>query len=669
MAEMLGALGAWALPALWVPLAAWTVVWLAAEAAGAALRGAHPMLRYRLAQAALLALPVGVLLAALVEVPAFHTAPALAPAGFEAELLPFWFDAGEAGPVAPPARPLPWAALLGGLTLGAAALALLRGARLATHAAAFRRLRRRVLTGAPAEVAEVPGPLGLRQRVRVVETAACPVPIAFGALRPVVALPAGLAGEARALALRHELAHVRHGDFAAQWAEALTAAAFAVHPGVHRLRQRCTLLREMVCDATLLASPGVSRRAYAALVLSYVVPPAPAHPAAVGMADSRPHLQHRLHAMTAPLPPRPSRPLAWALALVVLLGGALTLTAAQGFVAEPAAPLAEPAPAPAAADTTAFMIVEEMPELIGGLEGFQARLRYPELARRAGIEGTVFITFVVDEEGGVMDAEVVRGIGGGTDEAALEAVREARFVPGRHRGEPVRVRMALPVRFRLDEGERSQAPPASGTATAPGGFHARMVGLPRPIGRDGRTEAIEFGGVVYHDEAPVAGARVYPEADPQNVVTTGADGAFALRIPTPVRAREDGGTGTRFVITHPVHGTASAVWGGSERAPAPRAQPDEQAPEFSVRGAYPNPSTGEVRIEIALPAAAEVTVTLFDAAGRRVREGASQRLAAGDRQTLVVDGAGLAAGVYAYAVRAVAERQTYTASGTFTVAR
>jgi len=96
-----------------------------------------------------------------------------------------------------------------------------------------------------------------------------------------------------------------------------------------------------------------------------------------------------------------------------------------------------------------FVIVEEMPELIGGLEGLQRRIRYPEIAKKAGVEGKVFVQFVVDESGNVVDPVVTRGIGAGCDEEALSAVREAKFTPGKQRGKPVRVKMSLPITFRL----------------------------------------------------------------------------------------------------------------------------------------------------------------------------------------------------------------------------
>ena len=92
---------------------------------------------------------------------------------------------------------------------------------------------------------------------------------------------------------------------------------------------------------------------------------------------------------------------------------------------------------------------EVMPELIGGIEVLQASITYPEFARSSGIEGRVMLQFIVNTDGSVSTAEVTRGIGGGCDEAALEAIRSARFTPGLQRGMPVRVRFALPVTFRL----------------------------------------------------------------------------------------------------------------------------------------------------------------------------------------------------------------------------
>ncbi|MEX2463291.1 MAG: energy transducer TonB [Balneolaceae bacterium] len=96
-----------------------------------------------------------------------------------------------------------------------------------------------------------------------------------------------------------------------------------------------------------------------------------------------------------------------------------------------------------------FVVVEEMPELIGGLGELQRQIKYPEMARRAGIEGRVFIQFIVNEQGDVENPVVMRGIGGGADEEALRVVSQAKFTPGMQRGRPVRVQYSLPIYFRL----------------------------------------------------------------------------------------------------------------------------------------------------------------------------------------------------------------------------
>ncbi|MDZ7690247.1 MAG: energy transducer TonB [Balneolaceae bacterium] len=96
-----------------------------------------------------------------------------------------------------------------------------------------------------------------------------------------------------------------------------------------------------------------------------------------------------------------------------------------------------------------FVVVEQMPELIGGMAALQKNIRYPEMARKAGIEGRVIVQFIVNENGEVEDPRVIRGIGGGCDEEALRAVQTVKFKPGRQRGQPVRVQYSLPVIFRL----------------------------------------------------------------------------------------------------------------------------------------------------------------------------------------------------------------------------
>ena len=92
---------------------------------------------------------------------------------------------------------------------------------------------------------------------------------------------------------------------------------------------------------------------------------------------------------------------------------------------------------------------DEMPEIIGGLYAIQKNIKYPELAKRAGIEGKVYVLAYIDETGKVADAKVIKGIGAGCNEAAVAAVKAVSFTPGRKNGEPVKVQVTIPILFKL----------------------------------------------------------------------------------------------------------------------------------------------------------------------------------------------------------------------------
>jgi len=101
-----------------------------------------------------------------------------------------------------------------------------------------------------------------------------------------------------------------------------------------------------------------------------------------------------------------------------------------------------------------FVVVEDQPEFPGGEKARMRYLRnnieYPQLARESGIEGTVYVTFVVEKDGSITDVRVLRGIGGGCDKEAIRVVKEMpKWKPGKQRGKPVRVQFNMPIRFTL----------------------------------------------------------------------------------------------------------------------------------------------------------------------------------------------------------------------------
>lgn len=104
---------------------------------------------------------------------------------------------------------------------------------------------------------------------------------------------------------------------------------------------------------------------------------------------------------------------------------------------------------------TIHQIVEEMPTPHGGLSAFyqylNKNLKYPGQARRMGIDGKVYMLFVVEKDGTLTDVTVQKGIGAGCDEESLRVIQNApRWNPGKQRGNPVRVRFSFPIIFRLD---------------------------------------------------------------------------------------------------------------------------------------------------------------------------------------------------------------------------
>jgi len=180
-----------------------------------------------------------------------------------------------------------------------------------------------------------------------------------------------------------------------------------------------------------------------------------------------------------------------------------------------------------------FTVVDVSPSYPGGQTELYKYLgpaiRYPQAARDAGIQGTVFITFVVEKDGRITNANVLRGIGGGCDEEALHAVNGMpAWTPGEHKGQKVRVRYTLPVKFTMREAEE-------GTSTSdrahtiveempefPGGTKAMYQFIKKELRYPSELKRTKAIGTVYTTfeigtDGSITNARVYrgfhPDAD------------------------------------------------------------------------------------------------------------------------------------------------------------
>ena len=99
-------------------------------------------------------------------------------------------------------------------------------------------------------------------------------------------------------------------------------------------------------------------------------------------------------------------------------------------------------------------LLDAKAEPLSGYAGFykfiRKHLKYPRAARQLEIEGRVFVSFVIDEQGKLTDITIIRGIGGGCDEETLRVMRLIpAWKPGIVSGRPVKARMALPITFKL----------------------------------------------------------------------------------------------------------------------------------------------------------------------------------------------------------------------------
>lgn len=108
----------------------------------------------------------------------------------------------------------------------------------------------------------------------------------------------------------------------------------------------------------------------------------------------------------------------------------------------------EPVP-PKDEGTSIVLKYDEVPKIIGGWGELTKNLVYPPMARKAKIEGTVIVNAVIDEKGNVGETSISKSLKG-CDDAAVEAIKKTKWKPAMYRNQPVKVRVAIPVVFKLN---------------------------------------------------------------------------------------------------------------------------------------------------------------------------------------------------------------------------
>ena len=253
-------------------------------------------------------------------------------------------------------------------------------------------------------------------------------------------------GNAREL-LAHERAHIRLGHSYDVLLLNVLLLFQWWNPAVWLLKRELQQIHEFEADEAVL-NEGVDARQYQLLLIRKSV-----GDQLFSMANNFNHhsLKRRIRMMTQ------KRTNRWQVAkvLAVLPVAALLALACAQKSERPAEEPAGAASVTAESDSAqVFDVVEQMPEFPGGsaelLDYLMENLKYPKDAEESKTEGRVIVTFVVDEEGRIVEPQVAKGVSPSLDAEALRVVQSMpQWTPGRQHGEAVRVRYTVPINFQL----------------------------------------------------------------------------------------------------------------------------------------------------------------------------------------------------------------------------
>ena len=364
------------------------------------------------------------------------------------------------------------------------------------------------------------------------------IPFTYGWLNTKIVAPADLKQQpsSLAMAVQHELIHIKNRDFLLNSLLVIIKSLFWFHPLIHTLYASREEYREIICDSEVLANKEFSQKKYASLLFELAKRDHQQKPALISMAVNPSSLKKRIRIMSTQnnlsMNIRSSFLITFVAASLLTLTISCTDMSQDGItnseveqtqsqmsaMSSDSSPLyivngeiwdktesnteklsrlkskyiksidvlkgqkatseyedkaqngvikmtvlnpdkafsdlkeaapRKPTQGSKSKNGDYYVAVENMPELVGGLGSLQKKINYPELARKAGIEGRVIVQFIVDKEGNVVNPSIVRGVHKSLDEEAIRVVKQADFKPGMQDGKPVRVQYSLPITYKL----------------------------------------------------------------------------------------------------------------------------------------------------------------------------------------------------------------------------
>ncbi|MGD8779493.1 MAG: TonB family protein [Ignavibacteria bacterium] len=158
--------------------------------------------------------------------------------------------------------------------------------------------------------------------------------------------------------------------------------------------------------------------------------------------------------------------------------------------------------------------VEICPAPIGGIEAIQNNIVYPEKARLYGLEGIVTVAATISAKGEILESKVIKGLGLGLDEAAIDAVKSTRFLPGKSNNESVASNITIRVKFDLDEKQlMSSAEKVNREIPDVGEYDAIEESLQEDNETEYKPKIVESKNENIEKELPVTATEILPQKD------------------------------------------------------------------------------------------------------------------------------------------------------------
>jgi len=179
-----------------------------------------------------------------------------------------------------------------------------------------------------------------------------------------------------------------------------------------------------------------------------------------------------------------------------------------------------------------YTTADKMPEPVGGLSALAKNVKYPKKAKKDGVQGTVFVGVTIDEKGNPILPSIMRGIGHGCDEAAINAVKKTRFTPAIKNWKAVKSRITIPIAFKLSDGKtdnpiaqdvhKDDANPAGGTykyveemPSVVGGMESVLKGVTYPeSAKQRKIEGKVYVHLVVNEEGNTENVTIMKSLDP-----------------------------------------------------------------------------------------------------------------------------------------------------------